>query len=220
MPVPVDRSPAAIAAALAKVEQICLGRGERFTEMRRLVLEALWRSEQPVRAYDLRGQLQRQLQRPLVAPTIYRALNFLVQQKFAARIESRGAFVPSAHPEHDHAGLFLICESCGTATEVTDPGVEALLGYRAEALGFHLARRVVELQGTCAACAGLAHGPVTARSARWPALAEGMGASFRDTGAPSEGSPFAPTGGAADRARDRPARPAATCRPFSPLNDI
>jgi len=157
MHVPADRSPPAIAAALAEAEQACATRGQRLTEIRRLVLEALWRSDQPVGAYGLSGQLQRRLQRQLAPPTIYRALNFLVEQKLAARIESRNAFVPCAHPDHDHAGMFFICECCGTSAEVEDPKVEALFAHQAAALGFRIARRVVELQGTCASCASALH---------------------------------------------------------------
>ncbi|WP_024280123.1 Fur family transcriptional regulator [Xanthobacter sp. 126] len=153
MYVPADRSPAAIAAALAEVERACVARGQRFTKMRRLVLEVLWRSEQPVRAYDLRGRLEQQLQRRLVPPTVYRALNFLMEQKFAARLESRSAFVPCAHPEQHHAGMFFICEHCGTSAEIDDSKVEVLFAHQAATLGFHIARRVVELQGTCATCA-------------------------------------------------------------------
>ncbi|MDQ0507298.1 Fur family transcriptional regulator [Xanthobacter agilis] len=153
MHIPVDRSPDTITAALAAAEHVCASRGLRFTPMRRLVLEALWRSEQPLGAYDLIGQLQRRLQRRLAPPTVYRALDFLMEQKFVARIESRNAFVPCAHPDHDHTCVFFICACCGTSAEIEDPKVEALFAHQAAALGFRIERRVVELQGTCATCA-------------------------------------------------------------------
>ena len=45
--------------ALDKAAALCLERGARLTELRRRVLELVWRSHEPVGAYAILEQLQR-----------------------------------------------------------------------------------------------------------------------------------------------------------------
>src|SRR5690606_41830313 len=62
--------------ALAKAEQVSAARGLRLTRLRRRVLELIWASHTPVKAYDLLEQL-RQEHANAAPPTVYRALDFL-----------------------------------------------------------------------------------------------------------------------------------------------
>src|SRR5215208_3972539 len=105
-------------ATLARAERICAERGARLTAIRRQVLEALAGTHAPIGAYELIERLENgEGHRP--APiTVYRALDFLLEQGLAHRIESRNAFVACAH-EHGDRGvlMFLICESCGSVGE-------------------------------------------------------------------------------------------------------
>ena len=95
--------------------------------------------------------------RPVGPPTVYRALEFLMSQRFVLKIESRNAYVPCAHPERRHDCLFFICSNCGVSAESEDPRVEQLLAEDAAVLGFRVTRRVVEVEGTCGSC--IAAGP-------------------------------------------------------------
>lgn len=139
-------------AAAQLAAALCAERGARMTALRRAVLEVLWQAGRPSGAYDLLSRLQARLGRRFTPPTVYRALEFLLEQGLIARIESRNAFVPCAHPERPHACIFLVCDHCGTSAEVENPKVEALMARDAQSLGFRIARRVLELRGTCAAC--------------------------------------------------------------------
>jgi len=139
-------------AAVRLAAALCAERGARMTTLRRAVLEVLWQAGRPAGAYDLMSRLQARFGRRFTPPSVYRALEFLLDQGLIARIESRNAFVPCAHPERPHACVFLVCDHCGTSAEVENPELEALMARDARTLGFRIARRVVELQGTCAAC--------------------------------------------------------------------
>jgi hypothetical protein len=47
-------------------------------------------------------------------PTVYRALNRLVEEGLAHRVESINAYVACAHSHHsDGAVVFAICDNCG-----------------------------------------------------------------------------------------------------------
>lgn len=131
---------------------LCAERGAQMTTLRRAVLEVLWQGRQPLGAYDLLARVQVKLGRKLMPPTIYRALEFLSGHQLIARIESRNAYVPCAHPERPHGCVFFVCDQCSTSVEIENPQLEALMDKDAQSLGFRIARRVVELQGTCAAC--------------------------------------------------------------------
>src|SRR5437868_3929241 len=141
-----------VAKALERVARTCRDRGLQFTTIRRQVLETLMRAGQPLGAYELMADVEGVLGRRLTPPTVYRALEFLQEQHFVSRIESRNAFVPCAHPDHPHACVFFICENCGGSAEVENPTIENAVDRDAASLGFRIARRVVELQGTCATC--------------------------------------------------------------------
>jgi Fur family zinc uptake transcriptional regulator len=152
-PVPTQSHVSEPAAhVLAAAASLCRERGVQLTKVRRRVLEALWQAGQPLSAYELMPRLEAALERRLTPPTVYRSLDFLVDQRLVSRIESRNAFVPCAHPEHPHACVFFVCDRCSTSVEVENTTVEHLLADDAASLGFEVRRRVVELQGLCARC--------------------------------------------------------------------
>jgi Fur family zinc uptake transcriptional regulator len=138
--------------AIAHAESICLARKERLTPVRRQVLEALLASHQPLGAYELIERLAAHGARP--APiTIYRALDFLREQGFVHRIESRNAFIACVH---NHAGgdpvVFLICETCGTVGEAASAAVADTVRSASRAAGFTPKTPVIEISGVCAHC--------------------------------------------------------------------
>ncbi len=90
--------------------------------------------------------------RPTAPPTVYRALEFLLAQGLIHRIESLNAYVGCVHPDGAHGGQFLICTGCGATAEVHDPRVDEAVVRRAEALGFAVARKTIEVEGLCPPC--------------------------------------------------------------------
>lgn len=117
----------------------------------RLVFDALKSAGRPVTAYELIDRVRDAgIKAP---PTVYRALNRLIEEGLAHRLESLNAFVACCH-NAGHAGtvVFAICDACGAADEFTDETVSRGLSAQAEARGFAIARAVVELSGNCRDC--------------------------------------------------------------------
>src|ERR1700761_5695660 len=142
------------ADALLHAERVCARRSQKLTPIRRGVLQALLSSHRPLGAYEVIDELAKSMPRP--APiTIYRALDFLMENGLVHRIESRNAFLACAH-DHDAAGLvaFLICERCGSVGEIPALPVAQSLNAAARATGFAPKLSVVEITGTCAHCQG------------------------------------------------------------------
>jgi len=138
-------------SALGRAEALCHERGTRLTELRRQVLELVWRSHAPIGAYEILSALQPN--HPGAAPpTVYRALEFLVENGLVHRIESLNAYVGCDRPDKVHISQFLICTLCGTAAELADPAIAQAVASQAEALGFLIQSQTIELRGLCPAC--------------------------------------------------------------------
>ena len=139
-----------IKQALATAERICRERSVRLTETRRRVLELILEAGQPIGAYGLLGRLTGQ---PM-PPTVYRAIDFLLAQKFIHRIESLNAFVACLDSDHPHESQFVICSDCGATEELHDDAIVASIRRHGRSLGFKIDSQVVEVRGVCAACQG------------------------------------------------------------------
>ena len=138
--------------ALATAERICRERGVRLTETRRRVLELILEAGQPIGAYGLLGRLSGH---PM-PPTVYRAIDFLLAQKFIHRIESLNAFVACLDSDHPHESQFVICRDCGSTEELHDDAIVASIRRHGQSLGFRIDSQIVEVRGVCAACRGAA----------------------------------------------------------------
>ena len=141
------------ADALAHAEALCAERGQRLTPMRRKVLEILAASHKPLGAYEIMDEVAHAGPRP--APiTVYRALEFLRENGFVHRIESRNAFLACVgNHQSDAAVAFLICERCGAVGEAPAAAVGQTLAAAARSAGFIPNMSVIEITGTCSHCA-------------------------------------------------------------------
>src|SRR5258708_11865007 len=133
------------ADAMTHAEQVCARRAQKFTPIRRHVLQALLSSHRPLGAYEVIDELAKSMPRP--APiTIYRALDFLMENGLVHRIESPNAVLAFAH-DHDATAMvaFLICDHCGSVGEHPAAPVAQSLNAAARALGFSPKLSVVEI---------------------------------------------------------------------------
>ena len=135
---------------LDTAERLCSARGVRLTAQRRRVLELVCQSRRPIGAYQILEQLREGA--PAGPPTVYRALEFLLEQGLVHRLETLHAFVGCTHPEHPHASQFLICADCVKVNELESETVTGGLRSIARETGFQPERPVVEVLGTCASC--------------------------------------------------------------------
>jgi Fur family zinc uptake transcriptional regulator len=140
------------AGIVREVERECRARGLRLTPLRREVLELVAKARKPVKAYDLLESL-RDNHAGAAPPTVYRALDFLLDNGFIHQLQSVNAFVFCQHPAEAHQVPFLICDTCESATEVCDEGAIArLIEQQARGFGFRAKAQTLEVHGVCRQC--------------------------------------------------------------------
>jgi Fur family zinc uptake transcriptional regulator len=139
------------AEALDRAEAACRARGASLTAIRREVLALLFRSPTGVKAYDLLAQIREE--RPGASPpTVYRALDFLIEQGLAHKIGRMNLFVACRHASHQVPSLFLVCPNCRGVTELQEPSVMSALSSSLAAAGHRLESPEVEISALCPKC--------------------------------------------------------------------
>jgi Fur family zinc uptake transcriptional regulator len=140
-----------IAEALSRAEEICARKSARLTRIRKRVLSFVWESHSPVGAYDILDRLNAEGRR--TAPiTVYRALDFLMENGLVHRLASVNAYTGCGVPETPHGAHFLICDECGAVAELLDPKIDRAISLGAKQAGFAVKSPVVEVQGRCPSC--------------------------------------------------------------------
>lgn len=113
------------------------------------MLDALVQSERPVTAYPLLDRLRTAgLSSP---PTLYRALERLIADGRAHRLETVQASVVSARGDLCGRAAFAMCRQCGRVNELDNDGASAL-EVSADDQAFTVEKTTVEMLGMCAWC--------------------------------------------------------------------
>ena len=138
----------------SQVETACAGRGLQMTALRREIVGIFAAADQPLGAYAIIQKLSEAQNRIVAPPTVYRTLDFLVDNGFVVKIESRQAYVACDHigHDHDHHGIVFSCTRCGRTVEVDSRPIDREMAAVAAELGFTVERKVIEVDGLCQAC--------------------------------------------------------------------
>ncbi|UWQ39533.1 transcriptional repressor (plasmid) [Leisingera aquaemixtae] len=147
---PHDHS-SCIQDCIAAVDAHCRAEGLQFTPVRRRVLEILLQEHRALGAYEILDRL-REEGLGSQPPVAYRALDFLVKNGFAHKIERLNAFIACSHPGETHAPVFLICRACDAVAEAQREPTQGQLGQAARDAGFVIERAVIEAEGLCPKC--------------------------------------------------------------------
>ena len=99
-----------------------------------------------VKEMQARGKKLRPIQ-------VYRALEALSELGNIHRIESKNAYIACHNGNQCSQPQLLICESCDRVAEINSDPIERLISKTADASGFVLQGRQVELFGLCPSCA-------------------------------------------------------------------
>lgn len=135
-----------------QVEELCASRGVRLTSQRKRVFELICANKKASSAYELLDELKKS-EPQAKPPTVYRALDFLMEQGFIHRVESTNSFISCCSCNaHKHFSQLLICDQCGNVVELQDDRLIALLANNAEQHGFKIANHVIESHGVCQMC--------------------------------------------------------------------
>lgn len=143
--------PKVINALLDKAQQICEERGARFTQTRRKVLELMLEHTSSISAYDLLDNLKK-TDNGAKPPTVYRALDFLLEQHFIHRVESQNAFIACNDFADSHQLQLFICEGCNEVQELHSPQIQQSLNEQARLNDFQINTQTVEVRGWCHKC--------------------------------------------------------------------
>ena len=149
MPIEIER-------IINKLQKACAQTGVKLTNKRKNVLIVLLNSKTPLSAYDIADSYKEQFQESLPVMSVYRMLDFLINEKLAHKLETSGQYISCAHITCDHqheAPQFLICDHCGNVKEVgmKKPIVEEI-ERSVQDTGFTLVHKQLELHGICKRC--------------------------------------------------------------------
>ncbi len=128
-----------------------------LTPGRRRTLEILAREGRPLGAYEMIDRVGAATGKRPAPVSVYRALDFLLENSLIHRLASRNAFLACAHGHTaNEPVVFLICENCGEVVEASSPAMRGALGELAAGLNFSPRAQIMEVAGRCQACAGSA----------------------------------------------------------------
>lgn len=140
-----------VSNALALAQTVCDQQGARLTRIRQRVLELVWQSHKPIGAYDLLPILAEEGFNS-APPTVYRALDFLLELGLIHRLASVNAYTGCSHPGQTHPSCFFICRECGRAQELDHQLYRDLSATVEAHLGARVEHQITELSGLCPGC--------------------------------------------------------------------
>jgi len=141
----------AVDRRIEQAAELCRARGQSLTPLRRRVLEIMLLAERPLGAYDVREILAEERGR-VAPPTVYRSLDFLVDQGLVHKVLSVNGFVACSAAARPHAAELFICRACGTTTELAQKLTDRRLEAAAAEIDFAIESVVLEVRGLCRAC--------------------------------------------------------------------
>lgn len=145
-----------IDSIVARARAECDRLGVKLTPKRQNILLVLLLSEAPLSAYDIVDSYRERYHESLPAMSVYRILNFLVDNKLVHKLETTNQFLPCAHIACDHEHeipQFLICDRCHAVAEVgLRTSLVRELHDSVRKAGFSLTSQQLELHGVCAKC--------------------------------------------------------------------
>jgi len=144
---PYTTNASEIPAMLAQAEHSIHLKDGRFTPIRRHICQLLLEARHPLGAYDIIKQLKGVgSEKP---PTVYRALNWLIEHGLVAKIEFNSRYTPIPIGVEADDLAFVICRECGDADTLQAPGVSKSLHEKAKNCGFEDTQMVMEIIGLC-----------------------------------------------------------------------
>lgn len=141
---------------IQQAEHSCRDNGVRLTSKRKQILEVLLQAGAPRSAYEIADLYRQQTTENIPVMSVYRMLDFLMQNDLVHKLTSNNKFIACAHIacSHSHqAPQFLICDKCQQVREIgVDEQLITALEESIEDKQFHLNSPQLELHGVCKSC--------------------------------------------------------------------
>lgn len=137
--------------AIKKAKALCHANKVFLTPLRQAILELIWQSHSPLKAYDILKQLKatNSSARPI---TIYRSLDFLIENKMIHKIESQNSFFGCSHPGEHRNCYFTICQKCRAVKELCNDEFSSRIQEQIKKSNFQTKNIILEIQGLCSDC--------------------------------------------------------------------
>ena len=132
--------------------KLALSRDERMTSLRSDVLKVFMAHPAPLGAYDLRDKVNAKRIKKIEPASIYRCLDFFVSLGVVVKLESQNSFMLCQHIGEQHQHVLMLCNGCGTTSELHDDQAIQRLDKQAIATGFVPSHHVLEIHGLCRSC--------------------------------------------------------------------
>ena len=138
-------------SALEQAQIVCDENDARFTALRKRVLELVWARHEPVKAYDLLRELQKE-DKAAKPSTIYRTLDFLLELGLVHKIHRQNAYVGCVDPKEKRPCFFLVCNNCRKIVEKHDEEYYRLIEKISKKHQFKMRDSSFEIEGLCNNC--------------------------------------------------------------------
>ena len=147
-----SKSTSELKASIHRVEEICKSNKLGFTEIRRQVFEIIVKNNKPIKAYEILDKISNINNKPSHPPTVYRAIDFLIENGFVHKLNSINSFVGCFHPNAHKECYFLICKECNLYQECCDDSLKRQISKTAIHNNFVISNTTLEIEGHCLDC--------------------------------------------------------------------
>jgi Fur family zinc uptake transcriptional regulator len=137
---------------ISLIQTLCDNNDVKLTPLREDILNILLVTKYPITAYEILAKLKK-VRSNAEPPTVYRVLDFLVENKIVHRIESENKYICCSHSSkgHHHSVLFY-CKDCHKTNEYIDDYVSKSIKQFSQRHEIITDDEVVELRGVCQTC--------------------------------------------------------------------
>lgn len=139
-------------------QDIAQQKGKKLTSQRLQVLQILLSDHKAIGAYDILEKMRDELaegQSKPQPPTVYRALDYLLELGLIHKVESQNSFYAcmiDKDIDSHHMAQAFICDMCGHVEEkIANSGAQNLYD-KAQEFGFKINKVIMECRGVCAIC--------------------------------------------------------------------
>jgi len=119
--------------------------------LRQTVLRMIWANHGPAKAYDILDKLKEE-DASAKPPTVYRSLDFLIENGLIHKLNSLNAYVGCSHPLKHRECYFLICRTCKEVKECCNSALDEIISVTANKNKFQPKHITLEIEGECQEC--------------------------------------------------------------------
>lgn len=138
-------------AIIKKAKVFCENNSFRLTDPRERVLSLLSKSSTPMTAYQILEALS-SAQTKIRPPTVYRAIDFWLTNKFIHRIESLKSYIVCCTNKRHDDFLIFICNACNHILELQPNNLTTKISNELNQNNMIVTSTHAEVRGICDQC--------------------------------------------------------------------